>query len=269
MDNKRRIKGMTLGNLALFALAAVLLISGSIGSARAALVYFSQTYTSRVETQKIGVTLVENDNFIAWRNYDEEVEDGYWDTTKRDVNERLFQNMLGEDESFVMGKAYDEELAVYNSGTIDQYVRVNVYRYWVRVDENGNETKLRDLSPKLIDLNLINTDHWHIDEQSNTDERFVLYYDSILKVGETSLPFSDTITVNGMTADHVTQTKSEQDGYTVITTTYDYNGVEFRLEVEVNAIQDRNAQDAIGSTWGREVQISSNDKLSLKNEETR
>lgn len=264
MDNKRRIRGITLGNLGLFALAAVLLVSGSIGSARAALTFFSQTYTSRVQTQNIGVSLVENGAFIAWRDYDKETAEGNWDTNAVPVEQRLFQNLLGEEESFVMGKAYDEELAVHNSGNIDQYVRVNVYRYWVKVDENGNEVKLRDLSPDLIDLHCINTGRWILDEESTTEERFVLYYDSILKAGETSLPFSDTLTVNGMTADHVTQTKTQHDGYTVITTTYDYNGVEFRLEVEVNAVQTHSAKDAIWSTWGREVEISSDSRLSLK-----
>ena len=50
MDKKHRIKGMTLGSIFLFAAAAVLLVGGSIGSARAALTYFSQTYTSRIQT---------------------------------------------------------------------------------------------------------------------------------------------------------------------------------------------------------------------------
>ena len=63
----------------------------------------------------------------------------------------------------------------------------------------------------------------------------------------------------------MTQTKTtNKEGYTVITTTYDYDGVEFRVEVEVNAVQTHNAQDAIWSTWGREVSISSDKKLSLK-----
>lgn len=263
MGKKRRIKGMTLGNLALFAIAAVLLLSGSIGSARAALTYFSQTYTSRVQTLNIGVSLVENGDFIAWRDYDKKTAEGNWDVNTVPVDQRLFQNMLEKDEEFRMGKVYDEVLAVHNSGNIDQYVRVNIYRYWVKVDENGNEVKLRDLSPDLIDLNLVNTNRWLRDEESTTPERIVLYYDSILPSGETTLPFSDTIMVDGLAASHVTQTKTKEDGYTVITTKYDYDGVEFRVEVEVNAVQTHSAKDAIWSTWGREVNISSDKKLSL------
>lgn len=264
MDKKRRIKGITLGNLCLFAAAAVLLVGSSIGSARAALTYFSQTYVSRIQTQKIGVTLVENGDSVAWRNFDKKSDDDLWDINPVPVDERLFRKMLGEDESFVMGKAYKEELAVRNSGTIDQYVRVNVYRYWVKVDENGNEVKLQDLSPDLINLNLVNEEHWIRDGKADTKERFTLYYDSILASGETTPIFSDTITVDGLVADHVTQTQTKRDdGYTVITTTYDYNGVEFRLEIEVNAVQTHNAEDAIWSSWGRKVHISSDNKLRL------
>lgn len=267
MDKKRRIKGMTLGSLCLFAAAAVLLIGSSIGSARAALTYFSQTYTSRIQTQKIGVTLLENGNPIAWRNFDKKSANDIWDINEVPIDERLFRGMLGEDESFVMGKAYKEELAVRNSGTIDQYVRVNVYRYWVQVDENGTETKLQTRSPELINLHLVNNDHWIWDKKVDTTERYTLYYDSILPAGETTPIFSDTITVDGMTADHVTQDVTHRDdGYTVITTTYDYDGVEFRLEIEVNAVQTHNAEDAIWSSWGRKVQISSDQKLSLVND---
>lgn len=257
MDKKRRIKGLTIGNLCLFAAAAIMLLGSSIGSARAALTYFSETYTSRIQTQNIGVTLVENGDPIARRDFDSDKRS--WVT----VNDPLFQKMLGEDEDFVMGKSYKEELAVRNSGTIDQYVRVSVYRYWVQVDENGNETKRQDLSPDLIDLDLVNADHWLRDEDADTPERFVLYYDSILEAGETTPLFSDTIMVDGLTADHVTQEITEKDGYTVITTYYDYNGVEFRMEVEVDSVQTHNAEGAIWSCWGRKVSISSDKKIHL------
>ena len=95
MDKKHRIKGMTLGSIFLFAAAAVLLVGGSIGSARAALTYFSQTYTSRIQTQKIGVTLLENGNPIAWRNFDKKSADDIWDINEVPVDERLLGGLLG------------------------------------------------------------------------------------------------------------------------------------------------------------------------------
>ena len=263
MGKKRRIKGMTLGNLALFAMAGLLLLYSSIGSARAALTFFSETYTSRVQMLNIGVSLVENGALIAWRDYSDKA-DGVWSENKKPVEERLLQNLVPKGETFQMGKVYPEELAVQDSGTIDQYVRVNIYRYWVEVQEDGTEVKQRELSPSLIDLHLVNTDHWIQDEESATEERMVLYYDSILPAGATTPLFSDTIAVSGVKADYVWQEKEvREDGYTVITTHYEYGNVEFRLEVEVNAVQTHNAKDAIWSSWGREVNVASDGTLSL------
>lgn len=55
---------MTLG---LFVLAVALLLGSSIGGTRAALTYYSETYTSRIQMYDIGVTLLENDKAISWQ----------------------------------------------------------------------------------------------------------------------------------------------------------------------------------------------------------
>ena len=70
----------------------------------------------------------------------------------------------------MLGKTYRENLKVRNTGTINQYVRVSIYKYWL--DSEGK--KLQDLSPALIDLNLVNlgTD-WIEDESARTQERTV------------------------------------------------------------------------------------------------
>lgn len=36
-------------------------------------------------------------------------------------------------------------------------------------------------------------------------------------------------------------------------TTYDYDGISFQIEVEVDAVQEHNAEDAIWSAWGKRV----------------
>ena len=84
---------------------------------------------------------------------------------------------LKEGETLTLGKHYQEQLKVKNTGTINQYVRVSIYKYWL--DAEGN--KLRDLSPDLINLNLVNvgTD-WMEDEGARTRERTVLYYSKLL-----------------------------------------------------------------------------------------
>ncbi len=240
-----------------FALAAVLLLFSGIGGARAALTYYSETYTSRYGMYDIGVSLIENGSRVAWRDYTGE---DTWDETDTDDHVGvLLSSMIPEGESLKLGANYTEELCVTNSGTINQYVRVSIYKYWL--DADGN--KLTNLSPSLIDLNLINLDSaWLLDESASTTERTVLYYNKLLNAGETTPLFSDTLTISGMVATKVTQTSETTDGKTVITTTYDYNGVRFLLEAKVDAVQEHNAQDAAWSAWGRQVTISGN-SLSL------
>ena len=231
----------------LFVLAAVLLLSGSIAGTRAALTYYSETYTSRVEMYDIGVSLVENGERVSWRDYGREA-DGNW-------NENtgvLLGKMLAPGETVRLGKRYDEVLSVRNSGTIDEYVRVTVYRYWL--DAEGN--KMTELSPELIGLHFVNLgEGWILDESSSTPERTVLYYDRILLSGESTPAFADSLTIDGSLANKVTETTTTENGYTVITTEYDYDGVQFRVEAEVNAVQTHSGEDAIRSAWGRRVTI--------------
>ncbi len=235
-------------SFAAFGLAVLLLLFSSIGGAQAALTYYSETYSSRVQMYNIGVTLVENGNNISWRDYTSS-SDGSWN----EQTGALLTNMLPEGESLKPGKKYAEKLSILNSGTIHQYVRVSIYKYWL--DANGN--KMRELSPDLIGLNLVNIgDAWILDQEASTPERTVLYYSKLLKSGKTTPLFADSLTIDGMIATKVTQTQSTQNGYTTITTVYDYDGVQFCVEAKVDAVQEHNAQDAIWSAWGRRVSVS-------------
>ena len=236
--------------IASFALAAALLLTSGIGGARAALTYFSENYTSRVQMYDIGVSLLENGTKVSYRDYDSAA-DGSWN----EATGALLGKMVGENETFKLGVAYPEALTVQNTGNINQYVRVSIYKYWL--DKDGN--KMQTLSPDLIDLRLVNTgSKWLIDQAATTAERTVLYYNSLLRAGATSAPLSDTITVDGTLATKVTQTETKVDGGTKITTTYDYDGVSFAIEATVDAVQEHNAQDAILSAWGRSVNVSGN-----------
>ncbi|WP_251206570.1 hypothetical protein [Acetatifactor aquisgranensis] len=240
---------MTLG---LFVLAVALLLGSSIGGTRAALTYYSETYTSRIQMYDIGVTLLENDKAISWRNYSS-AGDETWDIQPGE----LLKEMLAEGEALALGKKYQEDLKVRNTGTINEYVRVSIYKYWL--DEDGK--KLRDLSPDLIRLNLVNlgTD-WIVDEEAGTDERTVLYYNKLLYaegqgLSETA-PFADSLIIDDSIAKKVSQETETNGNYTTITTTYDYDGVSFRIEVEVDAVQEHNAEDAVWSAWGRRVTVN-------------
>lgn len=218
----------------LFVLAASLLAIGSIGTARAVPSIVSEYYSGGVELYDIGVTLMENGKAVG-------------DT---------LLGSIGKD--FHMGQTYPEALSVTNSGSIDEYVRVSIYKYWL--DKDGE--KLTTLSPDMIDLNLPTGNGWVEDPVTkalNNAERTVLYYTSVVPAGKGTAAFSDTLTVNGHLPYIVTQT--EKDG--VITTTYDYDGVTFQVDVQVDAVQTHNAQAAIKSAWGRTVTVSEDGSLTL------
>ena len=263
---------------ALFGIAAVLLLGSTVGGARAALTYTSDYYRSSVEMHNIGVSLFEKcgDNDpkkVSWRDYDVE-QKGYWDNgeKKDEAGNSLLTDLLdqagGEEEGFKLGKKYDEVLYVANTGSIDQYVRVTLYKYWL--DAEGN--KLTELSPDLIDLHLINCgegEPWLIDETSSTKERTVLYYRYALKAaGEgveeaetVSVPLCDYLRIDSSVADKVSQEIKKEGFYTTITTTYLYDGAAFRIEARVDAVQTHSAADAVWSAWGREVEFDEDGNL--------
>ena len=42
-----------------------------------------------------------------------------------------------------------------------------------------------------------------------------------------------------------------------------YDGVSFRVEVEVDAVQEHNAEDAVWSAWGKRISVGEDGILSL------
>ena len=256
-DVRAKKKTSSAGIIVAFVAAIGLLLFGSIGGARAALTYFSETYSSQVEMFDIGVTLKENGEDVSWRDYEYTRADGTW----KENTGVLLANMLGEDENgkqeqLQLGKAYKEELNVRNSGTINQYVRVTVYRYWVdenSVDADGNMKKDLAYDPAYIELNFTNIGSaWLEDTNARTPERTVLYYNKLLNAGEETPLFADKLTINGGVALQTQQTELP-DG--TIQTIYEYDGARFCLEARVDAVQENNAEAAALSAWGRQVSI--------------
>ena len=237
---------------ALFGASALLLAGSGIGAARAIAQYSSDTYQAELSMQNIGVTLNENGTPVSSRNYSESA-GGMVSTHNSD----LLTKLLGEGEKFQVNHEYDEQLTVTNSGDIDTYVRVVLDLYWLKADGSGKETSL---SPQLIKLEL--GDGWLVDNSCSyvqgTGEQLILYYPTVLASGATSSPICDGIAIDGKIRSKVTQT--EEDG--IITTTYDYDGVSFAIDAEVDAIQTHNASDAALSAWGENVTVSG-DTLSL------
>lgn len=243
----------------LLAAAAVLLLASTAGSTQAALTYYSKNYSAEVKVSNIGITLLENDKEISCRNY---LEDDQWEETKG----TLFTEMIPEGEELILGKDYKEELAVKNSGAIDSYVRVILTKSW----KDAQGVKNTKLSPALIDLNLLTGDNdWVVDQQASTPERTVLYYTKILPVGETTPDFSDWVSIDPSVATKVKETVetvgtvSGNDMKTV-TYTFVYDGYTFSVEVEADAVQTHNAEDAIKSAWGVDVNVTEDGSLSLQ-----
>ena len=242
----------------MFTASILLLLGSAVGSTRAALTYYSDNYVAEITVSQIGVSLLENGETVSSRDYSGKE----WKVTNNrggsSVNGALLTRMLGEGEQLALNKKYDEKLTVKNSGTIDEYVRVRVYRYWMK-----DGKKITSLSPDLIDLNLVNlgTD-WLIDQEASTRERTVLYYNKLLASQSETPLFADKLTIDGSIADRVGETRETSGGYTTITVTYEYDGARFCIEAKVDGVQEHNAQDAIWSAWGRRVTID-NGVLSL------
>lgn len=236
----------------LLSASAVLLIGSTVGSTRAALTYYSENYGAEVTVSNIGVSLLENGETVSRRDYDS---NGEWNETSGALLADL------QEETIVPGREYDEALAVSNSGSIDSYVRVILNKSWT--DSEGSTDP--NLSPELIDLNLLTENGWIIDEDASTAERTILYYTNILPAGETTPALSDTVRIDPAVADKVTEEVAiDENGYKTITFTYAYDGYTFELEAEVNAVQTHNAQDAIKSAWGVDVDVADDGTISLR-----
>lgn len=292
-------------NIALFVIAAILLLGSIVGGTQAALSYYSDTYLARLSASDIGVTLMENDKEVAWRDY---TGDGTWreqtweeptQATTGQVQARLLNELIPvgsdtPDQTLQVGKSYKEVLRVKNSGTITQYVSMELLKYWEKplLDDKGNAvydpagnpvyTKDTTLDPGLITINYDERyikgsksggDWWEQDPESSTVEREVFVYKHKLRAEEETMPLTKSVSVNSDVANLVSttttpgQTITNADGTTtttsVVTTTFEYNDMRFCLEATVYASQDHNILDAIRSAWGKIFNLNSDGTLSV------
>ena len=120
---------------------------------------------AQVEMSSIGTSIVENGVVVANRNY---VSDGKWDETSG----ILFRNIVDVNGNLKIGKKYPYEISVKNSGEIDTYVRIILKKSMY----NKDGEKATDLSLDALDLHLLNSDDWIVDETVTTKDRMVMYY---------------------------------------------------------------------------------------------
>jgi len=217
----------------LLGLAAALLIFSTIGGAKAAL---DEEATLRLSmmTKTMDLVMKENGNPIG--------DDG---------------TILGNlsEEGMTPGKPYEESITVTNTGKITAYVRISIYKYWA--SDNGKDVTL---SPELIKV-IPGESGWVVDSEYSTPERMVLYYTSPLEPGAETDSAISSIMLDSKIMDEVRQEVSA-DGRT-ITTIYEYDGLSFGFEAEVDGVQARSGQDAIMQEWGRAVTIGADGSLSF------
>lgn len=254
-----------MGTLFMFMLAVLFLMTGTIGGVRAAPQIFNENSGyGGIQLDAIGVSLVEKTGsnaaeIVGSRDYSRDYSN---DSTKKvDFDEGgshvLLAKLLGSDDKIQLGRKYNEQLYVKNTGYIPEFVRVTIYKYWT--DSNGNKTEATDkLSPDLIDLHLVTGGEWIEDTRpgTRTRERTVLYRTSVLNPGTESGIFADTLTLDSRIIDLVdvktSTTTTTSDGKTITEsiTWLAEDGYQFWIEVEVDAVQNHNAQDAVRSAWG-------------------
>ncbi len=104
----------------------------------------------------------------------------------------LFRNIVDVNGNLKIGKKYPYEISVKNSGEIDTYVRVILTKSMY----NKDGEKATNLSLDVLDLHLLNSDDWIVDETATTEYRTVMYYKKILLAGETTTSLTDYIRID-------------------------------------------------------------------------
>lgn len=213
---------------ALFVLAIGLLVFSAVGSARAALNVQSEVLKSDIGMLEIGVELDNADGAVS--------------------GSALLDGMVGTGEKLKPGMIYERPVSVSNSGAIDEYVRVVVYKYW----QNKDGEKDARFDPEMIVLGY--EDGWTKDTAApkTYDEREIWYYtDGPLVSGE-SKAFLKSVQINDEILTLCTQKTVGNKIYTI----FEYDGAQFCIEIEADGVQTHNAQQAILSAWGKSVTVT-------------
>lgn len=266
MKKKTRLQKST---TALLIAAVLLILSGTVGAARAALNIQSEFYRAQFYLNHLQVHLLENGEDVCSRAGHQNNLDGSAKTTGELATKLGYEHKDGKGErlgSVEPGKVYQEEIAARNSTDIDEFVRMTIRKYWVATDENGNvvtETvngvtqpvKITQLNPAQIHLMYggkdgYNTSAWMENEAERTDESSTYYYKSVLNAGKDTELLFDKLMIDSRTAELGRIIESEKDGVKTFTYEYKYDGCAFYIEADVQAIQTHNINDAIRSQWG-------------------
>ncbi len=228
----------------------------------------SDDQSSVMNMKIMGVSVLKNGDPVSTIVYDGE---GGWDKTETTA-------LFGSDASLKVGESMDASLTVANGidneeNKINVYTRVIIYKYWMEDNEkdfSADPAKihvaLKNVSGNVnsdLGWNMTGSDEnagsWLLDSQTN--EKIILYYDSLLEPGDVSAEFMKGLEIDGSIKNEY-KTEYLDDGKTMIGYDYLYNGKSIKIEVELDAVQDHSAAKAIKAAWGRYVTVN-NGKLSL------
>lgn len=242
---KKKLLTFGIPATAFLAAAGLLLAGSAVGSTRAALNIYSDEYQSVLDVPELKVELQR-----------EEKDGGY----KAIEGSALLSGAEDEEDAeAVIGKEYGEKLRVSNTGDLDSYVRVRIYKSWA--DEKG--APIRTLSPELINLKLnLEGSGWAVGEESdNSEEMTVLYYMKPLAPGAPTPDFME-----GYQISYDIWKKVNANGFAYGGTVSDgdvVGGPSLKLEVEVDSVQTVGGSEAIMSAWGRPMSVADDGSLSF------
>lgn len=213
---------------------------------------FSTSKATEIVIESIGVSLLENGNLISKNNWN------IITNETESIEGKLF-TQLGTSNTMLLGKSYQEEIAVKNTGKMGEYVRVIIDKKWIDEDGNMDISKSPDSIQLIQDVN----NGWIEDEGAPTYGRKTYYYTKPIAVGETTTNVISKIKIANNIKEPVTFTQKQEGENNIITFNRDFEQAKLEIKIIVNVIQDHNAKEAILSNWGREVEIAADGTLSL------
>ncbi len=145
-------------------------------------------------------------------------------------------------------------MAVGNTGSIDEYVRVTIIKQWI-----SNRDDNFPLDANLIQVNVLENNGWVVDKDSISEERIVMYYRYPLARNEKTSLFMDSIRI-----DQNIQKEYQliQNGNN-ISIVNKYDNRKFSIEIQADVVQTHNAEEAIYNAWGIKVSVDENGTLTI------
>ncbi len=260
----KKAKKMSKRTAALLVAALLLLSIGTYTGVKAAPEIQSNLYRAHFYLNHLQIHLIENDRDVCGRKNDLNGENKVTGALATELGYKDDSN-LGSVEP---GKIYKEEIKAENSQDISEFVRMTIRKYWVETDENGKvlmtqnasgkivPKKFTQVSPDKIRLMYNGSENcnssWQEVTQERTTESRTYIYKKLLKGGEFTDLIFNQLQIDKSVAEMEPEpivTKAD-NGDTVYTYYYKYDGFAFYIEADVQAIQTHNAQDAIKSQWG-------------------